>query len=148
MEKQKFKGSCHCGKVAFEAQIDMSKGTIRCNCTYCLKERYWGVHVGFQDFKLLSGHESLRSYSKSRRDVAFEPTRKLEVYENDLAFCITCGVHSFNIGNIPEIGGEYVSINVACFDDVDFKEVMKYPIQFMNGKDDDWFKVPSYTAHL
>ena len=148
MEKQTLKGSCHCGKVAFEAQMDLSNGTSRCNCAYCQKTRYWGVHTGLQDFKLLSGHNDLKSYSKSRRDVAFDLARKLEIYENDLAFCGTCGVHSFNIGNIPEIGGEYVSISVACLDHVDFKNIMQFPIQFMNGRDDDWFSTPSYTSHL
>lgn len=148
MSKQTVQGSCHCGKVKFEANVDFSHGTSRCNCTYCLKNRYWGIHTKPQDFKLLSGSKALRSYSKSRRDCSFELERKLEVYENDLAFCGTCGTHAFNLGNIPEIGGEYVSLNVACLENVNFQDVMKTPIVFMNGKDDDWFNVPAFTEHL
>ncbi len=148
MSKETVKGSCHCGKVKFQARVDFSKGTSRCNCSYCQKNRYWGLHVEPSEFNLLSGKDSLQSYSKSRRDLPFDMDRELGVYENDLSFCKTCGLHAFNIGNIPEIGGRYVSINVACLDDVDFKKIMSSPLQYMDGKNDDWFNVPSITEHL
>lgn len=148
MAQETVHGSCHCKAVTFEAQVDFSKGTSRCNCTFCLKNRYWGVHVHPHEFKLLSGAEALQSYSRVRREKAFELNRKLEVYENDLAFCRICGTHAVAIGNIPEIGGDYVSLNVGCLDDVNFEKVMNSPLMFMNGKHDDWFSVPEYTKHL
>lgn len=141
-------GSCHCGNVKFEATIDFSKGTGRCNCTFCQKNRFWGAYVTPEKFKLVSGQDSLQSYSKSRRKQPFDIHRKLEVYENDLCFCNICGTHAFGIGNIPEIGGAYVSINVGCLDHADFAQIMENPIQYFNGKDEDWSHPPAYTKHL
>lgn len=34
---QKYKGSCHCGSVQFEAEVDLKSGANKCNCSLCFK---------------------------------------------------------------------------------------------------------------
>jgi hypothetical protein len=147
MSTKEYHGSCHCGKVRFKVQLDLSKGTGRCNCTLCTKLRYWGTNVKPEAFQLISGKEALSDYTKAK-PLTFQPDEKLGVYESHNLFCKHCGIRTFGMGNVPEIGGEYVSINVASLDDMDFKEAMAAPLQYYDGRHDKWENTPEFTAHL
>ena len=117
-----FHGSCHCGAIRFEADIDLSAGTGQCNCTYCTKVRWWGTLVRPSAFRLVKGRrEDMGDYSKS--DYGHH------------RFCKTCGIQPFGDCNIPQIGGEFVSVNLHCLDDADLTGVT---IQYQDGRNDTW----------
>jgi hypothetical protein len=129
-----YHGSCHCGAVRFEADIDLSQGTLRCNCSICLKMRYWPAIVKPAAFRFISGESDLTLYQfLTKRDKHM--------------FCRHCGVHPFGIGVSPR-WGEFYSVNVTCLDDVSEAELANAPITYLDGKNDNWETPPSETRHL
>lgn len=130
-----YKGSCHCGAVRFEADIDFAQGTNKCNCTICTKTRNWNVIIKPDAFRLISGADATIDYQFGSK-------------AGHHLFCKTCGVRSFERGYVEQIGGHYVSIKVASLDDVSPQELIDAPVKFANGRDNSWWTPPAETRHL
>jgi hypothetical protein len=122
--------------VRFEAQIDFSKGTGKCNCSFCGKLRLWLVQVRREEFLLLSGESTLTQY-EGKNPVARHP------------FCKQCGVHVFDRVDMPNgTGYPYINVNIICIDDFDVREALNAPTSYANGLANDWGNPPLETRHL
>src|SRR5262245_34513328 len=99
------RGSCHCGQIRFEVEIDPSRGT-RCNCSICTKMGQLSTIVKPEAFRYVAG-EQQSSY--------YEWGAKI----GRRHFCSRCGIHVFGTGHLAQLGGDFVSINLLCLDDVD-----------------------------
>ena len=129
-----YQGGCHCGSIRFEADIELGKGTIKCNCTICTKMRFWAAQVPSGHFRLLSGEENLREYRyHTRRDAHY--------------FCGTCGINVFSTGASAALGA-FHAIAVVCLDDVTVEELLAVSVRYLDGRNDNWITPLTEVRHL
>lgn len=119
-------GTCHCGAVRFEVEVDASKGS-RCNCRICTKLGATTSIVAPAAFTLRTDDSLLLGYGNEYG------TR---------SFCRTCGIFCFGRGHLEMLGGDYVSVNLDCLDDIDPAD---RTIAYWDGRHDNWQAGPRST---
>ena len=102
--KQKYDGSCHCGKVRFEASLDVADALV-CDCSICSKKGVIIGRVSEEDFRLLTPLDELGLYQFNKQIAKHY-------------FCPVCGVHTFNR---PRSAPELWAVNLRCLPDVELE---------------------------
>ncbi|WP_413288594.1 GFA family protein [Bdellovibrio sp. HCB337] len=135
MSTKTYKGSCHCGKISYQVEMDASQGSGRCNCSYCSRTRYWGTIVKPEAFKLLSGKGEFSDY-------------QFNTMTGHHYFCKTCGVATHGEGYLEVLGGAYVSVNLATVEGIEKSEFINGPIRYADGLNNNWMNEPQEKRHL
>jgi hypothetical protein len=128
-----YHGSCHCGDVRFEVDIDLGAGTIKCNCSMCSKMRWWAAVVPPTAFRLGAAKHLGEYRFLTRREGHF--------------FCKQCAIHTHSTGKSPRMG-QFVAVAVACLDDLTPEELIAAPVRYLDGRNDIWDVPPAQTRHL
>lgn len=129
-----YHGSCHCGAVRFEADLDLESGSFRCNCSICRRTRFWAAVAKPEGFRLLAGQGELTEYRFNTR-------------KNQHFFCRRCGVRAFGVGNDTPIG-KMVGVNIGCLEGVSEEMLSEVPITYVDGMHDRWQEAPEFFSHL
>ena len=115
----KHTGGCHCGRVRFEVTAPAKITVSECNCSICSKSGYLHLVVPAERFKLLSGADSLATYTFNTGTA-----RHL--------FCKVCGIKSFYV---PRSHPDGFSVNARCLDPGTVEEMS---VRQTNGR--EWEK--------
>lgn len=129
-----YHGSCHCGAVRYEADIDLAQGTIKCNCSICKKMRFWAVSVPPSRFRLVAGAAALTEY-------------RFHLKRDGHCFCRHCGINVWSTGASPA-SGPFYAVTVASLDDLPVDELVAAPVRYIDGRNDNWVTPPDEIRHL
>jgi len=129
-----YQGSCHCGAVRFEADLDLDQPTYRCNCSICRRTRFWPAIAREGGLRVLAGQEELTEYLFNTR-------------KNQHFFCRHCGVRPFGVGNETPMGKMY-GVNIGCLEGVSEEELSRLAIVRVDGLHDRWQQAPEFGAYL
>ncbi len=99
-------GSCHCGAVTFEADLDLAQPVISCNCSHCSRKGFLLQFVPAAAFALTTPDAQLTEYRFNKEHIAH-------------LFCPRCGVEPFARGKHPATGQDIVAVNLRCIPGVD-----------------------------
>ena len=129
-----YQGSCHCGAVRFEADLDLDQPTYRCNCSICRRTRFWPAIAREGGLRVLAGQEELTEYLFNTR-------------KNQHFFCRHCGVRPFGVGNETPMGKMY-GVNIGCLEGVSEEELSRIAIVRVDGMHERWQQAPEFGAYL
>jgi len=111
------KGSCHCGKIAFEVEGDIDNA-LSCNCSMCSRKGSLLWFAPRSQLRLLTPEQDLSTYLFNKHVIQHR-------------FCATCGIHPFGEGTDPSSGQATAAVNIRCLEGFDLSSV---PVKSFDGR--------------
>lgn len=111
-----YKGSCHCGQVAFQVEGALA-GALSCNCSICQRKGTLMWFVPRQQLQLLTPDENASTYTFNKHVIKHR-------------FCAKCGMHPYGEAVDPE-GNPVAAINVRCLEDIELDDI---PVARFDGR--------------
>jgi hypothetical protein len=111
-----YKGSCHCGKIAFEVEGEIT-GAMDCNCSMCQRKGSLMWFVPREHLRLLTPESNAATYLFNKHVIKHR-------------FCQTCGIHPYGEGVDPK-GIAMAAVNVRCLEGIDLESV---PVHKFDGR--------------
>jgi len=111
-----YRGSCHCGEVAFQVQGELKEATA-CNCSICSRKGTLMWFVPRDAMELLTPEDALDTYTFNKHVIRHR-------------FCRICGIHPFGEGVDPR-GNRMAAINIRCLEGIDLETV---PVRHFDGR--------------
>lgn len=105
----RIQGGCHCGAVRFDADVPQAVEILDCNCSICSMTGFLHLIVPHENFRLLSGTDTLSSY-------------RFGTGAAEHLFCSVCGIKSFYQ---PRSHPEAWSVNLNALDDISALDVSR-----------------------
>ncbi len=112
----KHKGSCHCGRIAFEVEGEPATA-MACNCSICQRKGSLLWFVPREHLHLLTPDENASTYTFNKHVIRHR-------------FCPVCGMHPYGEGTGPD-GRAMAAINIRCLEDIDLAAV---PVTHFDGR--------------
>lgn len=111
-----YKGSCHCGNVAFEVEGEV-ESALACNCSICLRKGSLLWFVPHEKLQLKTSEEAVSTYEFNKHVIKHR-------------FCAKCGIHPFGEAVDPK-GNRVAAINLRCIEGIDLESV---PVHEFDGR--------------
>jgi hypothetical protein len=106
----KYRGSCHCGKIAFDVEFDGEiKSALSCNCSICQRKGSLLQFVPRTALQLLTPEDAASVYQFNKHKIKHR-------------FCPTCGISPYAEAAGPD-GTAMAAINVRCLEDIDLTSI-------------------------
>ena len=111
----KYRGSCHCGRVAYEVEGAIDSA-LACNCSICRRKGSLLWFVPREQLRLLTPEDAAKTYTFNKHAIRHR-------------FCPACGIHPYAESGFK--GKPMAAINLRCLEDVDLSGI---PVKEFNGR--------------